>query len=69
MIRLHLVVPDGHIVNWYLEVGSILAMRFVAFFSLIRRRLGRCYRQNAKPHDALAQTQVRQRTPFEDKNR
>ena len=43
-------------------MGSILAMRFVAFFSLIRRRLGRCYRQNAGPHDALAQTQVRQRT-------
>ena len=38
-------------------------------FSLIRRRLGRCYRKNAGPHDALAQTQVRQRTPFEEKNR
>jgi len=36
-------------------VGSILAMRFVAFFSLLRRRLGRCYRRNAGPHVALAQ--------------
>ena len=69
MIRLHLVVPDGHIVNWYLEVGSILAMRFVAIFSLLRRRLGRCYRRDAEPHVALEQTQVRERTPFEEKNR
>jgi len=50
-------------------VGSNLALRFVAFFSLIRRRLGRCYRQNAGPHVALAQTQVRELTPFEEKNR
>ena len=38
-------------------------------FSLLRRRLGRCYRRNAGPHVALAQTQVREHTPFEEKNR
>ena len=34
-------------------------------FSLLRRRLGRFYRRNAGPHVTLAQTQVREHTPFE----
>jgi len=49
-------------------VGSILAVRFVAIFALLRRRLGRSYRRNAEPHVTLAQTQVRERTPFEEKS-
>lgn len=42
---------------------------FVAIFSLLRHRLGRYYRRNVGPHVALAQTQVRERTPFDEQNR